>query len=108
MKLMHVLLSHVCCPWFLTMLGIFVVSYSSTRNRRPSVSFVRKPTTILGTPSRKDWIQNLCNLRSNLTTSLGLAISAAVLSSTQLIFADLSSGLWSHTACGSVVICGYK
>jgi hypothetical protein len=70
------------------------VSISSTLFRMPSC--VLKPTIILGTPSRKDWIQNFISFRSKVTMSLSFRISALVFSSTQFI--GLSSvGLESQT-----------
>ena len=52
---------------------------------------------ILGTPSKKDCIQNFSNLRSYLSISLSFVISAEVFNSTQLMGSSLFSGLQSHT-----------
>lgn len=57
----------------------------------------RKPTMILGTPSRKDWAQNLRSLRSKLSRSRSDRMSALVLSSTQLIGEPGVGGLESQT-----------
>jgi hypothetical protein len=51
----------------LTFPGIECVEISSSRRSIPFLE--RKPITILGTPSRKDCIQNLSNFLSNLTLS---------------------------------------
>lgn len=93
-KLMHTFPSQSCVP-LLTMSGMACVSSSS---RRFNIPFpVRRPTIILGTPSRKDCAQNLRSLRSNFTWSRWVEISAAVLSSTQLMEWDGSEGLRSQT-----------
>ena len=70
-KLIQVLPSHVPCPWRLTTEGIFCVSCSTSFNKWPSGD--RKPTTIFGTPSRKDCAQNLRSFRSYLTSSFCVA-----------------------------------
>lgn len=62
-KLMHMIPSHER-PFLATMAGMPSTSISSSLRRMPSRD--RKPTMILGTPRRKDWIQNLHNLLSKL------------------------------------------
>lgn len=57
----------------------------------------RNPTMIFGTPSRKDWIQNLLSFRSNFTLSASEKISWLVFSSTQLMGSSGLSGRQSHT-----------
>ena len=94
-KLMHMLPSHVRLPLRLTVPGMLWVSISSSRRNTPSL--LRNPTTILGTPSRKDWAHILRSFRSNFTLFLSSSISSDVLSSTQFIGCSLSSGLQSHT-----------
>ena len=114
-KLMQRLPSHVLLPCRLTIPGMFLVSVQVTLSpnqppnaarciRSPSSSslcripfWLRKPTIILGTPSKKDWIQNFNNLRSYLSISLSFAISAAVFNSTQLMGSSRFTGLQSHT-----------
>lgn len=96
MKLIHKLPSQVLFPRFFTIPGKSFVSSSSTLCNIPSL--LRKPITILGTPSRKDWTQNLSNFRSNFSLSLSFWISADVLSSTQLTGLSCPPvGLQSHT-----------
>ena len=95
-KLIQIFPSHVPRPDFLTLFGMLAVSSSSKRRRIPPWS--RNPTTILGTPRRKDCAQNFRSFRSNLTMSRSFLISAEVLSSTQLIGSSLRSGLLSQTA----------
>lgn len=82
-------------PSRLTLPGNPWVSSSSSRRSIPSLS--RNPTTILGTPRRKDCAQNLSSLRSYLSFSLSLINSAVVFSSTQLIGSSLRTGLQSQT-----------
>jgi hypothetical protein len=94
-KLMQVLPSQRFLPRLLTISGILWVLSSSSRIRIPSA--VRKPTIILGTPSKNDCIQNFKSFRSNLIWSRSLLISAEVFNSTQLIGRFLSSGLMSQT-----------
>lgn len=77
-----------------TVCGMLCVSISLTSTRMPSL--VRKPTIILGTPSRNDWIQNFMSLRWKLSMSWSERISAVVLSSTQFIGWP-GWGLESHT-----------
>ena len=93
-KLMQRLPSHIPLPC-LTTPGMFLVSSSSSLCRIPF--WLRKPTIILGTPSKNDCIQNFSNLRSYLSISLSFAVSAVVFNSTQLMGSSLSSGLQSHT-----------
>lgn len=92
---MQMLPSHDALPFLFTRPGMFCVSNSSSLRRMPSL--VRKPTMILGTPSRNDWVQNLRSLRSYFSMSRSFSISADVFSSTQLIGSSLFSGLQSHT-----------
>ena len=87
--------SQVPLPRRFTRPGIFFVSISSSLCKIPFLS--RKPTTILGTPNRKDCIQNFRSLRSYFSMSLSLSISAEVFNSTQLMGSSLFSGLQSHT-----------
>lgn len=91
--------SQVPFPLLLTVPGIEAVSISSTLFKIPSC--VRNPTMILGTPRRKDCIQNFISLRSKVIISLSFRISALVLSSTQLIGLS-SDGFESHTDSPSV------
>lgn len=91
---MQMLPSH-CRPRRATVSGIEATSMSSTRCRMPSRD--RKPTMMRGTPSRNDWIQNLSSLRSKLSRSRSLRISAEVLSSTQLMGSPALGGLESQT-----------
>lgn len=93
-KLMHTLPSH-CLPLRATVVGIEATSISSSFCRMPSRD--RNPTMILGTPRRKDWIQNLSSFRSKFCWSLSLRISMEVLSSTQLTGSPALGGLESHT-----------
>ena len=92
---MQILPSQVPLPFFWTLLGISWVIISSRRLSMPSES--RKPTMILGTPSRKDCTQNLRSLRSNLIRSRSLFISAEVFNSTQFMGSFGFSGLQSQT-----------
>lgn len=94
-KFVQMLPSH-CRPRRATVSGIEATSMSSTRCRIPSRE--RKPTMMRGTPSRNDWIQNLSSLRSKLSRSRSLRISADVLSSTQLMGSPALGGLESQTA----------
>lgn len=96
-KLVHTFPSH-CRPRRATVSGMDATSMSSTRCRTPSRE--RKPTMMRGTPSRKDWIQNLSSLRSKLSRSRSLRISADVLSSTQLMGSPAFGGLESQTVGG--------
>lgn len=93
-KLTHVLPSQLI-PCRLTVPGMLLVANSSRRRRVPFLE--RKPTMILGTPNKKDWIQNFNSFRSNLTLSWSDWISSEVLSSTQFISWSLSSGFRSQT-----------
>lgn len=77
---MHTFPSQLPLPFNLTNVGIFAVSSSSKLCRIPSL--LRKPTIILGTPSKNDWIQNLRSLRSYLRMSRSDKGVAAVFSST--------------------------
>jgi len=98
-KLIHVFPSHFPPPRFCTLNGIVAVSISSSRSSLPSRE--RNPTMILGTPSRKDWIQNFSSFRSKFSMSRSFRISALVLSSTHLMGAPFSGGLESQTAAPS-------
>lgn len=91
-------------PIFLTLPGILAVSSSSKRCTMPFWS--RKPTMIVGTPSKKDCAQNFNNFRSYLSISRSLRISADVFSSTQWIGSSFLSGLQSHTK--TVTSVGYS
>lgn len=99
-KLMHIFPSQVPFPLLFTVPGILAVSISSTLFRNPSG--VLNPTIILGTPNKKDWIQNFISLRSNVSISRSLRISALVFSSTQFMGWVGSWGLASHTMVGVV------
>lgn len=92
---MQIFPSHVPLPTRLTLPGMLAVSISSKRWTMPRSS--RNPTMIFGTPSRKDWAQNLSSFRSYLVTSRSFLISAAVFSSTQLMGSSFLSGLQSQT-----------
>jgi len=93
-KLIHIFPSQVPFPRLLTVPAIEAVSISSILFKMPSG--VRNPTIILGTPSRKDCIQNFMSLRSKVIISLSLRMSALVFNSTQ--FMGLPSvGLESQT-----------
>lgn len=94
-KLTHVFPSQLWDPCLFTVPGMLWVSKSCSRSSCPD--FDRNPTMIFGTPSRKDCIQNLHNLRSNLSWSESDWISSEVFNSTQLIGCSLSSGLRSQT-----------
>ena len=94
-KLMQRLPSHAPLPCRLTTPGMFLVSSSSILCKIPF--WLRKPTMILGTPSKNDCIQNFNSLRSYLSMSLSFAIAAEVFNSTQLMGSSLFSGLQSHT-----------
>ena len=94
-KLIHKFPSQVPLPLRLTIPGILLVSNSSSLSKIPFL--LRNPIIILGTPSRKDCIQNFRSFLSYLNMSLSLSIKAEVLSSTQLIGSSLLSGLQSHT-----------
>lgn len=94
-KLTHMSAFHEGLGRELTVCGIRCVSISSRLARTPSR--VRKPTMILGTPSRNDWIQNFMSLRWKTSASWGPRISTDVLSSTQLIGAPFSTGFESQT-----------
>jgi hypothetical protein len=92
---MHASPFHFALPRLPTIAGMFTVSSSWMFRRMPSLD--RKPTMILGTPRRKDWIQNFMSFRSKLSESRSDWISAVVLSSTQLTGAPGSAGFESHT-----------
>ena len=94
-KLMETFPSQLPFPCLLTRPGMFFVSSSSMWSRMPR--FVLKPTIILGTPSRNDWIQNFWSLRSYLSMSLSFSMHAEVLSSTQSIGLSLSVGFCPKT-----------
>jgi len=89
-------------PLLWTEAGMVVVSISWVFTRIPSGD--RKPTMILGTPSRKDWIQNFISLRSKLSMSRSDRISTDVLSSTQLMGGPGGLGFESHTVEGADVV----
>lgn len=93
-KLIHTLPSHCLRPRA-TLAGMEATSISSSLTRIPSRD--RNPTMILGTPRRKDWIQNLRSFRSKLSLSRSPRMSIDVLSSTQLIGSPALGGLESHT-----------
>ena len=98
-KLIHTLPSHVPFPLFFTVLGKLSVCSSSRLSRTPSL--LLNPTMIFGTPKRKDWIQNLSNLRSYFRISRSVLGVAAVLSSTQLMGpVEVVEGLVSQTIFG--------
>lgn len=94
-KLIHTFPSQVRRPVLLTMPGILAVSSSSRRWTTPCGS--RKPTMILGTPSRNDWAQNLRSFLSYLSMSRSERSSAEVFSSTQWMGSSFRSGLQSQT-----------
>lgn len=87
--------SQVTLPPFLTLFGMLAVSSSSKRWTIPRSS--RKPTMILGTPSKNDCAQNFSSFRSYFTMSRSFLISADVLSSTQWITSSFRAGLQSQT-----------
>lgn len=96
-KLMQTAASQLRTPRFWAVWGMEAVCISSSLVRTPA--WERKPTTILGTPSRCDWIQNRISLRSNPCIPRSSRISALVFSSTQFVAAPFSAGFESHTAC---------
>ena len=95
-KLIHIFPSQVAFPLLFAIPGIFSVSISSTRSRTPFWSL--KPTIIVGTPKRNDWIQNFMSLRSNASRSRSDWGEMDVLSSIQFIRVWGVSGLASQTA----------
>lgn len=94
-KLMQTFPSQLPFPSLLTLPGIVWVSMSSSRNSIPCLS--RNPTTIFGTPRRKDCAQNLSSFRSNLIFSLSLNSSEVVFNSTQLMGSSFRAGFESQT-----------
>lgn len=94
-KLMHTFAFQLLTPRLAAVSGILAVWISSSFVRIPCCE--RKPTMILGTPSKNDWIQNFMSLRSKFCIVLSSRISTLVLSSIQLIGAPFSTGLESQT-----------
>lgn len=96
-KLMHTFPSHTGLLCLAAVSGIVTVEISSSLRRTPSRE--RNPTIILGTPSKKDWIQNFIILRSKFSLSRSDLISTDVFSSTQAMGLPLSWGFESQTRC---------